>query len=111
MLLFDTYKGALDPSSDQNRFRACVYNKIDPSKTPSEQLKFMRENIPLAINGKPVDLAKWTQAVENKPAQNELLPTQVASTAELKERTLNVLKSIKEVALRTNHVKQTLGIV
>ena len=34
----------------------------------------MTENVPRTINGKPIDLHKWLNAVESNPIKKELHP-------------------------------------
>jgi hypothetical protein len=64
-VLIDHYQKMVSTGNDENRFRACFYNKI--SKFPADQKKFMQENIPLRIDNEPVDLNKWLAAVEKNP--------------------------------------------
>jgi hypothetical protein len=60
----------ITPGNHENRFRACFYNKIN--KLPADQKKFLNENVPLSINGEPIDLSKWLTAVEKNPSKNTL---------------------------------------
>ena len=76
----------LDPGSAQNRFRACLYNRVDLEKLPADERSFMQSHVPVACDGKPVDLDKWIKATEHNPQKNALVTTQIASVAELKAR-------------------------
>jgi hypothetical protein len=64
-VLIEYFNKMISPGTDENRFRACFYNKI--AKMPADQKKFMNENIPLRVNDEPVDLSKWLKAVEKNP--------------------------------------------
>ncbi len=54
---------------------------------------------------------KWLQAVEKNPFKSVLVPTQVSSVLELKERTLTVLKAIREAKKRLEHAKEQISVV
>ena len=69
-VLIEYYNKMISSGTEENRFRACFYNKI--SKLPADQKKFMAENIPLKVNNEPVDLSKWLKAVEKNPQKNVL---------------------------------------
>lgn len=56
-VLIEHFQKMITPGTEDNRFRACFYNKIN--KFPADQKKFIAENVPLKINGEPVDLSKW----------------------------------------------------
>jgi hypothetical protein len=43
--------------------------------------------------------------MEKNPRTTVLVPTQVSSVTELKERTLTVLKAVREAKLRLEHAK------
>lgn len=97
-VLIEHYQKMITPGSDENRFRACFYNKIN--KFPAEQKKFLAENVPLTVSGEPVDLAKWLKAVEKNPSKNTLGVTQTNSVAGLKERAEAILVGIKKTRER-----------
>lgn len=85
--LMAIYMQAVDTRSKQNRFRACLYNQIpNYQNLKREETQFFIENVPREFNGIPVDLHKWLQAVETNPDKARLVPTQISSTAQLKER-------------------------
>ena len=79
---------------------------------PEEYSKFLTENVPRAIHpGKPVDLHKWLNAVENNPMKGELHPDQVSSVSELKERTLKTLANVKKTREKLKHVSESMHCV
>lgn len=53
------YSKAMDPASEQNRFRGILFNKMDSKKMDKKTLTFVQENIPVTIGNTPVDLDKW----------------------------------------------------
>ena len=59
LCLMNIYKQAMEPSSEQNRFRGILYNKMDSRKMDKKTLTFVQENIPATIGNTPVDLDKW----------------------------------------------------
>ena len=63
------------------------------------------------MGGAPVDLDKWMQAIQNNPDREKFLPTQISSTKELKDRTLAVLKGIKDAKARLKSDKESLELV
>lgn len=91
-VLIEHYLRMISSGTDENRFRACFYNKI--SKFPAEQKKFLFENIPLKVGNDPVDLSKWLKAAEKNPQRNVLGVTQLNSVAEVKDRAKLVLESM-----------------
>ena len=99
-MILGQYANALDQTSHQNRFRAVVYNKVDSQGLGQEESKFVAEMIPLTITSSsgaqvPVDLQKWTNAVERNPDKDNLVPTQLSSVAELKKRVELVMRAVK----------------
>ena len=60
----------------------------------------MRDNVPVRVGNAPVDLEKWLRVVQENPERGNFLPTQIASTAELKERTMKVLTGVKAAKTR-----------
>ena len=59
----------------------------------------------------PVDLHKWLQAMEKNPLKSVLVPTQISSVLELKERTFTVLKAVREAKKRLEHAKEQISVV
>ena len=105
------YHEILEQTSENNRFRGIVYNKKSKNM-PEEYSKFLTENVPRAIHpGKPVDLHKWLNAVENNPMKDELHPDQVSSVSELKERTLKTLANVKKTREKLKHVSESMHCV
>ena len=68
----------------------------------------MAENVPLRVNGEPVDLEKWLKAVERNPQKNLLGVTQIKSVEELKQRAAMVLSSIKQTRKRMTLVTEQM---
>ena len=55
----NVYKSAVDPASDKNHFRGCLYNKVGKGVGVQHQ-KFLQQNIPVVLgNNTPVDQHKW----------------------------------------------------
>lgn len=54
---------------------------------------------------------KWLEVAERNPNRNVLVPTQIASVAELKERTLTVLKAVKEAKERLKLARESQNLV
>ena len=88
--LITHYLSFVEPNSEHNRFRGVLYKKSNQN-LPADQKKFFNENIPKKIDQKPVDIHKWCNAIEENPMKEKLVPYQVSSVAELKERTLYTL--------------------
>ena len=109
--LFEVYKQAIDPASAKNRFRGCLFNKINAKGANAQDLQFIQEHVPVFLGSAPVDLEKWIRAVQVNPERREFAPTQVSSVAELKERTLKVLKAVREARDRLKHDKDNLDLV
>ena len=49
--------------------------------------------------------------MEANPDRDQLLPTQIFSVKELKERTLSTLKAVKDAKERLAKAKETLGVI
>lgn len=107
MHLLNFYNAILEPQSDQNRFRACLYNKAS-EQIPEQQKKFMHTNIPKQIGDKPVDMHKWMLAMQVNPSPDQLMPTQISSVTELKERTFKILDAVKKAKTRLKQVTQNM---
>ena len=44
--VLEAHKSALDPTSNQNRFRGCLYNKIGASSMSREQIASLTKSVP-----------------------------------------------------------------
>ena len=75
-----------DAQSAENRFRGCLYNKMDPKMSMTHK-KFLGENVPVSVAGTPTDFNKYMNVVEKNPSKAKLVTTQISSVAELKART------------------------
>ena len=100
----------LDRKNENNRFRACFYNKIDMNQN-AQVREHLANHVPVSINGAPVNLSNWMKAVENNPDRARLVPHQITSTAELKERMAKILETTAKVKKRLQAAKENLNIV
>lgn len=106
------YYAMLDRSSDQNRFRACFYNKSNLKELEPDLKRLVQEYVPLQVNGdQPVDLDKWLKAVEANPDRSKLIPTQIGSVTELKARITHAKDTFREAKERLAKSVENLSVV
>ena len=108
--ILQTYTKMYEAQSAENRFRGCLYNKMDPKMSQAHK-KIVSENVPLSIAGVPTDFNKWMSAVERNPSKAKLVTTQISSVAELKQRTQTVLKNVLDARKRLEGAKEQIVVV
>ena len=105
--LIQSYGEILNSQSDKNKFRACMYNKID-ERIPEDHLKQLKQLVPKYVGQSPVDPEKWRQAMMLNPDPDQLMPVQISSVTELKERTLKILNAVKKAKTQLKEVTENM---
>ena len=95
--LVEEFDKTIDPRSEKNIFRECLYNRIDPKHSKDKRSHLLKlvpqfHNLKEA-DGKtnktdpaPTDFYKWMKAVKYNPSPEELCVWQISSVTELTAR-------------------------